>query len=272
VARATHAAPAVDFFIAGVQKGGTNALYRLLYAHPHVRMSRVKEPHFFDDDELDWSAPDFSAYHAFFDPVDDGIAMVGEATPILTYWPSALERIANYNPRARLVICLRHPAFRAHSHWRQERERRLEELPFDEAIGERGRDRVRRAPGGVHRVYSYVERGFYGAQVARLQKLFPPRQLLFVRTDRLWSEPGSVLGEVLSFLGLSPGGEEPPREYVVWLDSRAHGPMRRRDREYLDSLYADDVRLTAHLSSLALDDWLDPAYEEPLGLSVGDSV
>ncbi len=234
-------------------------------------MSRLKEPHFFDDDELDWSAPDFSAYHAFFDPVDSGIAMVGEATPILTYWPRALERVANYNPQARVVVCLRHPAFRAHSHWRQERERGLEELPFHEAIRERGRARLRLAPAGVHRVYSYVERGYYGAQVERLQKLFPPQQLLFVRTDRLWNEPGRVLSEVLSFLGIPPPGEEPAREYVVWLDSRAHGPMTRRDRDYMDSLYADDLRLTARLTSLALDDWLDPAYEEPRGLRVGGS-
>jgi hypothetical protein len=85
----------------------------------------------------------------------------------------------------------------------------------------------------------------------------------------MWNELGSVLAEVLSFLGVPPPLEVPSREYRVWLDSRAQGAMGRGDRDYLDSLYADDLRQTARLTSLVLDDWLDPAYEEPLGMSVG---
>lgn len=232
-------------------------------------MSRLKEPHFFDDDTLDWHAPDVSAYHAHFDFESDAGEVTGEATPILTYWPGALERVAAYNARARILVCLRHPAFRAHSHWRQERTRGLEEFSFDQAIRERGRARVRDAPGGVHRIYSYVERGYYGAQIERLKSLFPVDQLLFVRTDRLWREPALVLAEIAGFLGIAPPPEEPRRDYHVWLDSRTQGPIEREDREYLDGLYASDLRLTARHTSLDLSEWLDPAYEEPEGMSVG---
>ena len=45
--------PLLDFMIVGVQKGGTNALYRFLREHPEIGMSSRKEVHLFD-------APDYS--------------------------------------------------------------------------------------------------------------------------------------------------------------------------------------------------------------------
>ncbi|MCA0448534.1 MAG: sulfotransferase, partial [Proteobacteria bacterium] len=39
----------VDFFIAGVQKGGTTALDHYLRDHPAIQMASVKEVHAFDD-------------------------------------------------------------------------------------------------------------------------------------------------------------------------------------------------------------------------------
>lgn len=46
----------VDFFIAGVQKGGTTALDAMLRAHPALQMAARKEVHFFDKDGLDRTA------------------------------------------------------------------------------------------------------------------------------------------------------------------------------------------------------------------------
>ena len=55
--------PHVTFVIAGVQKGGTTALFDYLGDYPDLALSEVKEVHFFDDETQDWAAPDYGAYH-----------------------------------------------------------------------------------------------------------------------------------------------------------------------------------------------------------------
>ncbi len=252
----------VQFFIAGVQKGGTTALDSFLREHPSIQMASVKEVHHFDDDAIDWSAPDHSRLHAAFDWKVVG-AVRGEATPITLYWPDAPERLRRYNPRARLIVGLRHPVFRAFSHWRMETKRGWDTLPFPQAVGPEGRRRVRDAPGGVHRVFSYVERGLYAQQVERLLMLFPRRQILFFRTDRLWLDPGQVLGEVQDFIGIERRLAA-QRRYVVPIDSPDLGPIPAEPREMLDQVFAEDIRRTAALCGLDVSDWLRPDYREPM--------
>ncbi|MFD2497992.1 sulfotransferase [Rhizorhabdus histidinilytica] len=171
---------------------------------PDIQMPVVKEAHFFDEEQgVDWSDPDYSAYHALF-TADDRLR--GEATPIYLYWPNALERIVRYNPAAKIILLFRDPIQRAWSHWKMEYAKRKETEPFAWCIRE-GRERVATgdptAPGH-HRVFSYVERGFYGAQVERLLALFPREQCLLLRSEELRQEPQATLGTVCRFLGVSP--------------------------------------------------------------------
>ncbi len=253
----------VRFFIAGVQKGGTTALDSFLRGHPSIQMASVKEVHHFDDETLDWSAPDHGRLYEAFDWSAPDQPVRGEATPITLYWPDALERLRAYNPTAKLLIGLRHPTFRAFSHWRMERKRGWDDLPFGQAIGPDGRERVRCAPGGVHRVFSYVERGLYARQVERLLTLFARSQVLFFRTDQLWLQPAHVLDAVQDFIGverrLMPQGR-----YVVPVDATDLGSIPAEERAQLDQVFAADIRRTAKLSGLDLSDWLRPGYREPM--------
>jgi hypothetical protein len=247
----------VNFFVCGVQKGGTTALDRYLRSHPDIEMARTKEVHFFDDDSRAWDCPDYGTLHqAFADPT--GPRRRGEATPIYTYWPRSLERLQTYNPVAKLIMLLRQPIRRAFSQWRMETHRGWDTLPFSAAIRPTGRLRVGSAPGGVHRVFSYVERGFYAPQVERMLQLFPRTQLLFLRTDALWRDPEQTLRRVHSFLEVAPA---PPGEhrYTVSVKSDAHAPPELDDAEYLSAIYADDILATASLTGLDLRDWLEPA-------------
>lgn len=252
----------VDFFIAGGQKCGTTVLDALLRKHPSVHMAGKKEPHFFDNESIDWSAPDYRILHQHYNWSDKNL-MRGEATPIYTYWPSALERIQSYHPGAKLIFALRHPAHRAFSHWRMETTRHAETLPFEKAMRE-GRARVRSAPRGVHRVYSYVERGFYAEQIARLLSLFPSTQILFLRTDALWRDPKSTLDRVQTFLGLPVRSLAKTPEYIVPLQSRAFGTLPASALQELKDLFTADIIETSRLTGLPLLDWLDPDYSEPM--------
>ena len=218
----------VDFMVIGVQKAGTTALFDHLADDPQIALSRVKEVHFFDDESVDWAAPDYAGYHARFDPTDRPVR--GEATPIYAYWPQSLERIAAYNPQARLILMLRDPVERAWSHWRMEFARGVETRPFAWCIREGRRRLFDAEPWGWHREYSYVERGFYGEQVERLFSLFPPAQVLILQADDLRTDPNRVLGQVNDFLSLAPPPAAVPRAVHVG-----------REMDYGEALSADDV-------------------------------
>lgn len=257
----------VDFFVIGAQKAGTTAIDAYLREHPGIRMADRKEVHYFDDEALDWNAPDTAPLHACFDWRAGNAVVRGEATPIYGYWPGALERIERYHPRARLIMALRHPAHRAFSHWRMETRRGAEDLGFAAAISGTGRLRVSGAPGGVHRVHSYVERGFYAGQVERAISLFGRSHVLFLRTDRLWTDPAATLAEVHRFLGTVPIPPTASR-YVVPCVPRARravpDALATSMVRSLTELYASDIARTAGLTGLSLSDWLSPEYREPM--------
>lgn len=255
----------LDFFIIGVQKGGTTALAAYLRRHPGLQLSRDKEVHHFDDEtRVDWSAPDHARLHAQFDWSVDNV-LRGEATPITIYWPPSLSRLRLYNPQARLIVALRHPAFRAFSHWRMERARKLDDMPFEQAVSAEGRARVARSPGGAHRVFSYVERGFYGMQIERLLTHFRRDRIHFLRTDRLWADTAATLTAIERFLGVEAIlGKDARQQYIVPIDTGSLGAPPRDVRAGLDDVFADDIRRTAVLTQLDLSDWLDPGYREPM--------
>lgn len=254
----------VDFFVAGVQKGGTSALDGLLRGHPAIGMAEGKEAHFFNRDSVDWKRPDYAPYHARFEAEDPQGRVFGDATPIYLYWPGALARIARYNPAARFVICLRHPAHRAYSQWLMERARGKEPLPFAEAIRAPGRARLDAAPNRAHPTYSYVERGLYGDQVGELLRLFPREAVRFVRTDRLWAEPAAVMAELQAFLGVEPRPVAATPRYVSIPPSGGGLPIPAQEQAFLTELLAGQIQQAQALTGIDLSDWLDPAYQEPM--------
>jgi hypothetical protein len=231
----------VDFIVIGVQKAGTTALFDYLADEP-VALSDVKEVHFFDDDARDWANPDYDAYHAHF-PAPDG-RPCGEATPAYAYWPNALERIAAYNPAAKLILLLRDPALRAWSHWRMEHARGVETHPFSWCIRQ-GRQRLFDAePWGFHKELSYVERSFYADHVEHVLALFPAGQLLVEQAERLQSDPTAVLRKVRAFLGLPAGPDVEPRSVHVGAEA---GDLSPTDAAFLREIYAPDQRRLAAL-------------------------
>ncbi|GGW28430.1 deacetylase sulfotransferase [Gemmobacter lanyuensis] len=248
----------IDFFVAGVQKGATTALHGILSQHPELSLSSPKELHLFDDESRDWGAalPDLSPHF----PAPGRLR--GEATPIYTFWPRAIERIAAHNPGARLIMLLRHPTLRAHSQWRMQFRKGVETRAFVEAIAP-----VPLISESQLRQHSYVARGFYAGQVRRLLAHFPRENLLFLRTDALWLRPAPTLGQICDFLGVAAPTAamlERATVYTVPVLARDLGEMPEPLRRDLDRRFAADIIETAALTGLGLSDWLDPAYAEPM--------
>lgn len=231
------AAPRVRFLVPGVQKAGTTALHDYLSTHPHLALPAVKEAHVFDDDNVDWSSPDYRPYEALFDGAGDRLC--GECTPIYLYWPHCLERIAAYNPAMKFVVILRDPVERAWSHYRMEVSRGVETLPFAQAIRE-GRARVAAAPAGVHREFSYVERGMYADQIERLLRLFGRDAILILRNDALRADPRSILDRVCHFLHVPPFQQVTPIDSFVGADIHPLVQPNQDDLNLLTEIFEQD--------------------------------
>lgn len=238
----------VAFIVAGVQKGGTTALFDYLGEEPGLSLSRVKEVHFFDDETQAWPAPDYGAYHAQFADFDGRPR--GEATPIYLYWPGSLQRIAAYNPAMRLIVMLRDPVARAWSHWKMEYARGAETMPFAWCVRE-GRQRLFDAePWGFHRETSYVERGFYGEQLAEVLRLFPREQVLVLRACDLRADPAGTLARTRGFLGLAPGAAPRAREANVGREMDYGSELSAADVAHLRGVYARDLQRLADLTGV----------------------
>ena len=98
----------------------------------------------------------------------------------------------------RLIVMLRNPIERAYSHWAMEHRRGNDPLPFASAL-EQEEARCRGALPLQHRVFSYVDRGFYSAQLRRLWRFFGRDQVLVLRQEELrldpkpvWKESGNI--------------------------------------------------------------------------------
>ena len=184
----------VDFLIGGTQKGGTTALAHFLNQHPEICLPAGKEAHFFDRPAYPDGADRATVARHYRAKFPDALRgrIVGEATPIYMYLPFVTERVHRYNPAMKWILLLREPVARAVSHYRMSRERGREWLPPGLAFHvepwrlwwARGRLPVVAGRSSL-RHHSYVDRGFYSAQIARIREWFPPEQVLVLTAENL---------------------------------------------------------------------------------------
>lgn len=242
----------VDFIVCGVQKGGTSAMDAYLRAHPEVCMADQKEVHFFDnEDYFKDRPPDYSKYHHYFSPSTKH-KVIGETTPIYMYWRDAVPRIWQYNPELKLVVVLRNPVERAYSHWNMERLRGGEHLSFMAAL-KKEQDRCREALPYQHRIYSYVDRGFYLEQLRRIWSFFPRDNTLVLKNEDLRTNALETLNRVFAFLGVSPVDDVAERMVHT---NAYEAPISAAEKKYLRSVYEFEIRGLERLLGWDCQDWL----------------
>ena len=246
----------VDFIIGGVQKAGTSALFEYLLRHPELSGAAGKETHFFDDETaVDWQAPNYKRYHAFYS-ARDRAKLWFEATPIYIFWPDSLVRIKAYRPGMKFIFLFRDPIERAWSHWCMEYGRRAETLDFKSAI-RAGRSRLHSwAPTApAWRVFSYVERGFYAGQIARCLALFPRGQILYLASEDLLNHPELTLRRVTDFLGVSPFRAVERIASNVRSKQSYPSVCGADDLTYLRNVFSSELERFEALTGLDISNW-----------------
>lgn len=189
--------------IVGAMRSGTTSLARHLGAHPEVFVAPQKEVHFFDRNfhrGLSWYREQFKA--------SKDEPAVGEATQTYLYDEQAIARVADVFPDIKMIAILRNPIDRAYSHYWHNRSRGRENLGFAEAIAaEPGRLRSGSLEDRYR--YSYMDRGRYAQQLARLSRLFPSDAVHLLIFEDFQKSPLDVYRDVCTFLGVRETFEPP---------------------------------------------------------------
>lgn len=223
-----------DFMIIGAQKAGTSGLFTTLNKHSYIVGSQKKEPHYFDNDLL-YLKNNFAVYHKYF-PLPHNVpknARLFEATPIYLFHPEVPYRLFNYNPKLKLIILLRNPAYRAfsawtmyHHHFKTGIHKELyDPRSFSEAITNELQNIE--DSGYYNNIRSYVKRGIYHYQIEAVLQHFNKNQLLFIESNALKNNNNEELSKIQSFIGV-------PYENLSLIESN------RSKKSEID-IYANDI-------------------------------
>jgi hypothetical protein len=240
----------LDFILAGAQKSGTTALHYFLSRHPDITMGDQQEIHFFDNDTLFVSEPDYGQLHKHY-PLLPASAIAGDCTPSYLYHEPATERIWKYHPKIKLLVLLRNPVDRAFAHWNMQRSRGREPLDFFDAVREE-QSRIAAAPPTEARRFAYVERGFYGRQLERVFKFFPRDQVKPIKFEDFRGNQRETVASVLSFLGRKPLRSIRNKDRNIVPYERA---MNWEERVFLYRLFAEDIAKIEQLLGWNCSDW-----------------
>lgn len=87
---------------------------------------------------------------------------------------------------------------------------------------------------------------------------------MFIRTDRLWSEPNAILGSIAEFLNISPFEAILESAHIAPIRADAFHSISVEDRRYLNQVYSEDIRRLSRITGTDVSDWQDPNYSEPM--------
>lgn len=187
-----------DFVIVGFPRCGTTALLRILARHEDLsviddsRHSEVPyEPNAFA------TPRGMHQYVEYLDPAKTK----GEKTPVYVLHPHVMRRIARIVPKARVIVCVRHPIQFLHSFYAHRVEEHRQGIAWSIDPG-----RVP-FPDLVLRGLTVAEcSARFGCYTdftdANVRPLFPADQVLFVVQERLEEDGPSELARICDFLGV----------------------------------------------------------------------
>ena len=194
-----------NFFVLGVPKCGTTTLHQVLMAHPHIFMTKEKEPKFFDNDSyyprgLDRYLRDHFRGAAGFDAR-------GESTPTYLRLAKARDRIRrDLGKDLRFVVILRDPVKRAWSHYLHAVCLGVETESFERALELEST----RLSAGRPSWTAYFRDGLYAHQLRVWFEAFPRERFLVLLTEDLAERPSAVARQAFAFLDVDPDVELPP--------------------------------------------------------------
>ncbi len=255
-----------DFLIIGAQRAGTTALYQYLCAHPQIHAPACKELHWFHA-----GPKDGDGYHkghrtrqwyerqlvgrgkAAYERLLHRDRLLFEATPEYLYHPRVPHKVFQLYPAVKLIVVLRDPLDRAVSQYYHEKnagfispDLSIEEyFARDRKIASIEEQKLMHDDGYFSYSYEHccpVARSNYGRQLTRWLHCFNRDQMLILRSDDLFHDPGPVLDRVCGFLAIAPGVIS--RQHMpAARNSSSRPPLSPGQREKLSAFFPFDMSL-----------------------------
>ncbi|HEX4638820.1 MAG TPA: sulfotransferase [Chthoniobacterales bacterium] len=216
-----------------MQKAGTTAIHDFLAQHPQIALLRDQALHFFDKEENFRGEPDYRVLLGNFSP-GWRWRVAGEVTADYLYYPKALDRIAAYNPRIKIIVSLRNPTERAFSQWNMRREKNQEPLEFLAALKRDQEIGLSTNPRGN----AYIARSLYALQLEKLLTLFPRDQVFVLKYENFRSAPLPIIDQIFNFLGVDRKTGLRNKQRNVGSYSRKLTP---EEREYAAGIFGSDI-------------------------------
>lgn len=174
----------IGFIGVGAQKCASTWLHDVLAGHPQLALpSPAKEIDFFSY-HYDFG---FQWYERGFDRVEHTV-LAGEVSPSYFHGHGVAERVAQYNPKMRIILIVRDPISRAISNHKHEV--RIGHL--------RGPDRS--FEFGLRNNPSYVEQGLYAKHFKEWLKWFSRDQIFVKSVEDVVTDADATLRQVCRFL------------------------------------------------------------------------
>ena len=193
----------VDFFIVGAPKSGTTSLYHYLNQHQDICMSLIKEPNYFSSEELNDQGLYYKAkvisklesYHKIFIQEKDH-QLLGEASVSYLFYQNVPLKIYKYNPTAKIIILLRNPIERAHSHYLMDYRLGHTKISLDAILNDSS------VKDHALLYQQYIELGFYYNQVKRYVDVFGHDNVCVMLYDQLKENNEELTNNIIRFLNV----------------------------------------------------------------------
>ncbi len=185
-------------FIIGVQKAGTTTLDDWLSQHPQIYCyESLKDVHLF----ARFKSMDEIEQRLMKEPASyKNQPVILQSAVNYIFYPQLLESIAQFNPKAKLILILRNPVDRAISSYAYFKKMLRETRPMEEALLYQPKEvtEFTRDNGD----FTYIEHGFYAKQIKNCLQYFSKEQLLILDYNDLSANPSSLLKQIFSFLNI----------------------------------------------------------------------
>lgn len=228
-----------NFFVVGAGKCGTTTLYHILFQHPEIFMSPIKEPNHFCTDikeeefseqfkliekrkninldeylngpmterKFGYFVPKSEDYKKLFKNVKNEKA-IGEISNSYLFSKVAAQNIKDAVPDAKIIIILRNPIDRMVSHYKANIRDGKALKPFYEEVT----DDYNKNPKGWCISHSYFEVGQYADQVDRYLKVFGKENVKVLWFEDWKKNSSNMAREIFTFLGVDPNIQIDPEE------------------------------------------------------------
>jgi hypothetical protein len=206
-----------DFFIGGIQKGGTTSLYYSLIQHAQIIPGKTKEMFYYgvtpnyQKGTLYYKQHFGTGLYKTFTQLRTGKKMFTVDASTNTFdSKEAPSRILQDKPNAKIIFIFRDPVERAYSHYKMARRMGWESADFETALK---LEESRIIDGTKHPLsdplhnyayqrLGYRSRGMYAVHLKRWLDEFPNDQIMIINSESFFNDPENILASICKFIGV----------------------------------------------------------------------